>query len=220
MVVESRSEVLPTQSTACLLLQITQPLSSDELLLPLVRRRMSNLSLGSMENTEVLVRRNSNTTVLAGATLALGHLVRSVNTELCVTWSTSLGERTPSWLGNRSTTVHTTRHVYLQTKEQHDYNITTEAAPRAHHPPVRTLMHTRIFVIMEGGLIQNICATDPDIVDVVVIDYDTDGVDREDLTEVPQKGHHSAKATVERWSPDGIDTEIEDLATAMFGAEQ
>jgi hypothetical protein len=73
---------------------------------------------------------------------------------------------------------------------------------------------------MEGGLIQNICATDPDIVDVVVIDYDTDGVDEEDLTTVPQRGSHSARATVERWCPENIDALIEDLATTMFGAEQ
>jgi len=48
-------------------------------------------------------------------------------------------------------------------------------------------MQVRVFVIMEGGLIQNVLADDPDVVDVVVIDYDADGASMEDgIMDVPQ----------------------------------
>lgn len=50
-------------------------------------------------------------------------------------------------------------------------------------------MHARVFVIVEGGLIQNVMADDHDVVDVVVVDYDTEGATEEELSEatmVPQ----------------------------------
>ena len=82
----------------------------------------------------------------------------------------------------------------------------------------------RVFVIVEGGLIQNVLASDPAVVDVVEIDYDTDGMERNETTQVPQvrdgKFNGNALAAMSRWSSDSI-CEVEKLLAAkavrMFG---
>ena len=88
-------------------------------------------------------------------------------------------------------------------------------------------MHVRVFVIMEGGVIQNVLADDPDIVDVVVVDYDVDGGDPENTTQVPQqwdgKVTDFSPAYVTRWPVNGFDTPtkaLEDKADEMFGPGQ
>lgn len=58
----------------------------------------------------------------------------------------------------------------------------------------------RLVIVMEGGVIQSVVADKP--VDVMVVDYDTDGADPARLRSVPQVnahgvvlGHHSAWVT-------------------------
>ena len=89
-------------------------------------------------------------------------------------------------------------------------------------------MQVRVFVIMEDGVIQNVLADmdDPDVVEVVVVDYDTDGVPLEETTGVPQddaagKVTGYVRAVVSRWGSDGIETvgqALHDKAVKMFGA--
>lgn len=86
-------------------------------------------------------------------------------------------------------------------------------------------MQVRVFVIVEGGAIQNVLADDPDVVDVVVVDYDTDGVPIEETTDVPQddaagKVTGYAKAVVTRWGSEGLalpGQALYDKAVKMFG---
>ena len=52
----------------------------------------------------------------------------------------------------------------------------------------------RIAIIMEGGLIQNIFADEE--VDITIVDYDTEGADEEDLTEVLQNDGTSVEAFI------------------------
>lgn len=59
-----------------------------------------------------------------------------------------------------------------------------------------------IAVVIEGGIVQAICTDDEQLqgVDVLVIDYDTEGADESELTDVPQRAVGvavgSAKAVV------------------------
>lgn len=51
-----------------------------------------------------------------------------------------------------------------------------------------------IAVVLEGGLVQSIVSDEPALIgrSVLMIDYDTDGTDEEDLVAVPQgEGRHS-----------------------------
>lgn len=58
-------------------------------------------------------------------------------------------------------------------------------------------MASPLLIVMEGGLIQSIHTNDPDWnVPIVIIDYDTEGADPEDLTPVPQDDDGT---TVEAW---------------------
>lgn len=88
-------------------------------------------------------------------------------------------------------------------------------------------MQVRVFVIMEGGVIQNVLADDPDVVDVVVVDYDTDGVPLEETTMTPQDDASGKGATdgyeraiVSYWASEAIPW-VGDLlrhkAVKMFG---
>lgn len=52
----------------------------------------------------------------------------------------------------------------------------------------------RIAIIMEGGLIQDILADEE--VDITIIDYDTEGTEEEDLTEVPQNDGTSVEVFI------------------------
>jgi hypothetical protein len=88
---------------------------------------------------------------------------------------------------------------------------------------------SRVFVIMKGGGIQNVMATEEGV-DVVVIDYDTDGCDEKEMAEatfVPQEGPGESinaftQAFVSRWSPEGMRAPFGPLslmADVMFGPE-
>jgi hypothetical protein len=44
----------------------------------------------------------------------------------------------------------------------------------------------RVIVVLEGGLVQDIVTTIP--MDAAVIDYDTEGAEEDDLTQIPQQG--------------------------------
>jgi uncharacterized protein YegL len=52
----------------------------------------------------------------------------------------------------------------------------------------------RIAIIMEGGLIQDILAVED--VDITIVDYDTEGAEEEDLTEIPQNDGTSVEAFI------------------------
>jgi hypothetical protein len=85
-------------------------------------------------------------------------------------------------------------------------------------------MQVRVFIIMEDGLIQNVLADNPDVVDVIVMDYDTDGATEDDgLTMVPQSGdtvYREEAALVSRWGQDAIacvDADLAALARDKFG---
>jgi len=88
-------------------------------------------------------------------------------------------------------------------------------------------MQVRVFVIMEEGIIQNVLADDPDVVDVVVVDYAHDGTDPSDpdLTMVPQDDANGKvtgyePAFVSRWGNEGLALPGQALyqkAVKMFG---
>jgi ParB-like chromosome segregation protein Spo0J len=50
----------------------------------------------------------------------------------------------------------------------------------------------RIAIVLEGGMIQSVITDDPSLrdVDVMVIDYDTDGADEQSIIHVPQPDGH------------------------------
>jgi hypothetical protein len=52
----------------------------------------------------------------------------------------------------------------------------------------------RIAIIMEGGLIHNILADEE--VGIMIVDYDIEGAEEEDLTEVPQNDGTSVEAFI------------------------
>ncbi|MFO1434086.1 MAG: hypothetical protein U1F76_29030 [Candidatus Competibacteraceae bacterium] len=55
---------------------------------------------------------------------------------------------------------------------------------------------------MEGGLVQAICADRPAEVQVLVVDYDREGVSPAALVRVPQVGGGTAAAVVTAWAPE------------------
>jgi hypothetical protein len=52
----------------------------------------------------------------------------------------------------------------------------------------------RIAIIMDGGLIHNILADEE--VEITIVDYDVEGAEEEDLTEVPQNDGTSVEAFI------------------------
>jgi hypothetical protein len=52
----------------------------------------------------------------------------------------------------------------------------------------------RMVIIMDGGIIQNILADEE--VDITIVDYDTEDLEEEDLTEVPQNDGTSVEAFI------------------------
>lgn len=78
-------------------------------------------------------------------------------------------------------------------------------------------MGNRIHVTLEGGSIESIAADSPELVDVIVLDLDTDGCDSDEIRTVLGR-----EAAVCRWPSSTIDdvTEgVRSLATWMFGAD-
>ncbi len=58
-----------------------------------------------------------------------------------------------------------------------------------------------LAIVLEGGLVQSVISDDPDSFDrVIVIDYDTDGCDYADLTNVPQSDRTETDAYVSDWT--------------------
>lgn len=89
-------------------------------------------------------------------------------------------------------------------------------------------MQNRVYIIVEGGLIQNVLADDPETVDVVVIDYDTEGATEEEIAEgctmIPQitggEVEGEEPAWVSRWPSEAIgqvDEWIQATAIVKFG---
>lgn len=56
---------------------------------------------------------------------------------------------------------------------------------------------TRVLVVVEGGVIQNVMADGP--VKVITIDYDTEGVDPIDLHDIPQTDGRFERAFKNVW---------------------
>lgn len=56
-------------------------------------------------------------------------------------------------------------------------------------------INIRIAVVLEGGLIQAIIADDPTNLSVICIDYDTEGCDEDELTQVKQSDGSFSLAT-------------------------
>ena len=54
-----------------------------------------------------------------------------------------------------------------------------------------------IVITLEGGLVQSVSSDDPSMVghEVVIIDYDSEGADREEIEHVPQGGE-TEEATI------------------------
>ena len=55
-----------------------------------------------------------------------------------------------------------------------------------------------IVITVEGGLVQGVSSDDPKLVghEVVVIDYDSEGADREEIEHVPQGKGETEEATI------------------------
>ena len=55
-----------------------------------------------------------------------------------------------------------------------------------------------IVITVEGGLVQGISSDDPAMVghEVAIIDYDSEGADREEIEHVPQDGGETEEATI------------------------
>ena len=74
-----------------------------------------------------------------------------------------------------------------------------------------------LAVVIEGGLVQTICSDQPEKfagIDVVVIDYDTDGSD--DLTPVPQgNGTDPVDACVSLWHTEKAGIELQEVVQAI-----
>lgn len=88
---------------------------------------------------------------------------------------------------------------------------------------------SRIVVVLEDGMVQDVYTVGAPHVDVVLIDYDTEGCDENCLTEhatnVPQDeddGGGTAPAFVSRWGANTLSPVAEQIATMlrdMFGTE-
>lgn len=65
-----------------------------------------------------------------------------------------------------------------------------EALLRAADPPP-----TKIFINLEGGLVQAVLSTVPDV-EVMICDYDTEGASDDEITEIPQDDDTVADAVV------------------------
>jgi hypothetical protein len=83
---------------------------------------------------------------------------------------------------------------------------------------------SRLVIIMDGGLIQNVLAYGiKEVEDVVVIDYDVEGEDEDRTSEIREDETHIVLAAISRWPPEefgdpheGIRVKLDD----MFGASK
>lgn len=59
-------------------------------------------------------------------------------------------------------------------------------------------MRPKIIIVLEGGLVSAVVSHDPAIVglEVAIIDYDTDGADETEITELAQADGDTAEAIV------------------------
>lgn len=73
---------------------------------------------------------------------------------------------------------------------------TLDASPQPSPP--------RVVIAMEGGLISAICTPDGSPLQAVVIDYDTDGADFRELTEITQSEGHVIEAAVASWEAEQL----------------
>lgn len=58
---------------------------------------------------------------------------------------------------------------------------------------------TTIIITMEGGIIQSVNQDTDEEIDVAIIDYDTEGVEKEEIHQIPQEDgsiNETAEATV------------------------
>ena len=71
----------------------------------------------------------------------------------------------------------------------------------------------KIVIVVDGGVVQDVLSSEP--VEVVLVDYDTDGADPADLTAVPQgDGKASEDSFVREWKfvgPEVCPTRVEEL---------
>ncbi|MFO1431266.1 MAG: hypothetical protein U1F76_14175 [Candidatus Competibacteraceae bacterium] len=77
--------------------------------------------------------------------------------------------------------------------------------------PLATLTPNRVAIFVEGGLVQAICADRPAEVQVLVVDYDREGVSPAALVRVPQVGGGTAAAVVTAWAPEPPTVAMETL---------
>lgn len=64
-------------------------------------------------------------------------------------------------------------------------------------------MSIKAIITIEGGLIQDIAIDSEQILDIIVIDRDTDGADEEDIVETGSHGQHGTTAMLSSWLVDG-----------------
>jgi hypothetical protein len=69
----------------------------------------------------------------------------------------------------------------------------------------------RIVVVIEGGLVQTILADDPDGIEAVVLDYDTEGADPGDYTTITQSDGSESDAFVQVEPPDHARISIDEV---------
>jgi hypothetical protein len=84
-------------------------------------------------------------------------------------------------------------------------------------------MHTRVVVTMEGGIIQDVSASDPSIVDVIVLDFDVEGVPSDELSVIERTETSGQACSASRWGEDGLtplDEDVEQFCIEAFGEEQ
>lgn len=60
----------------------------------------------------------------------------------------------------------------------------------------------RIVVAIEGGLVSGVVADRP--IHLMTIDYDTEGADEDDISQVPQDGGKVAEAVVNHWTDEAV----------------
>ncbi|MNP09310.1 hypothetical protein D3C76_1014120 [compost metagenome] len=75
---------------------------------------------------------------------------------------------------------------------------------------------SKIVIVLEGGLVQNIVAEEP--VEVLVIDYDAEGADEDEITAVPQDNGGTADAVLSLREVEVNPTEVAELFA--LGSEQ
>jgi hypothetical protein len=73
----------------------------------------------------------------------------------------------------------------------------------------------RIVITVQGGLIQDISSSEP--IECLVIDYDTEGADADQLTSIPQDDGTTAEAYAYRAISQTMPTRVGRLFNAVLG---